>query len=70
MANTQLFQTSKSRVLPAANMVNEAGGAAYHLQPRQALAQLAVTGCLNNTWYAGAAEQLDKVLALAAEVDA
>jgi 60 kDa SS-A/Ro ribonucleoprotein len=70
MANTQLFQTLKGKFLPAANVVNEAGGVAYALQPKQALAQLAVTGCLNNTYYAGAAEQLDKVLELAAQVDA
>jgi 60 kDa SS-A/Ro ribonucleoprotein len=70
MANTQLFQTLKDKFLSATNVVNEAGGAAYALQPKQALAQLAVTGCLNNTYYAGAAEQLDKVLELAAQVDA
>jgi 60 kDa SS-A/Ro ribonucleoprotein len=70
MANTQLFQTLKGKFLPSANVVNEAGGVAYALQPKQALAQLAVTGCLNNTYYADAAEQLDKVLELAAQVDA
>jgi 60 kDa SS-A/Ro ribonucleoprotein len=33
------------------------------------LAQLAATGCLNNTFYAQAQDQLDAVLALAREVD-
>lgn len=70
MVNTQLFQSFKGPSLAAADTVNEAGGTAYALKPRQALAQLAVTGCLNNTYYAGAAEQLDTVLALAAQVDA
>lgn len=70
MVNTQLFQTFKGQSLPGANTVNEAGGAAYALKPRQALAQLAVTGCLSNTYYAAASEQLDKVLELAAQVDA
>ena len=60
MANTQLFQSIKGKFLPAANTVNEAGGVAYALAPQHALVQLAVTGCLNNVYYAGAAEQLDK----------
>lgn len=70
MVNTQLFPTLKGRGPAAADTVNEAGGAAYALKPRHALAQLAVTGCLNQTYYAGAAAQLDKVLELAAQVDA
>ena len=69
MVNTQLFQTYKGPSLAGADAVNEAGGTAYAFEPRQALAQLAVTGCLNQTYYAGAAEQLEQVLALAAEVD-
>lgn len=68
MVNTQLFQSIKGKFLPAANHLNEAGAAAYALSPKQALAQLAVTGCLSNTYYAGAAEQLDKVLELAKQV--
>ncbi len=70
MANYQLFKSIKGKFVPAANTVNEAGGAAYALSPQHALVQLAVTGCLNNVYYAGAAEQLDKVLELAAKVDA
>lgn len=70
MANTQLFQSIKGMFLPAADTTNEAGGVAYALSPQHALVQLAVTGCLNNVYYAGAAEQLDKVLQLAAQVDA
>lgn len=70
MANTQLFKSTKGAFVPAANTVNEAGGAAYALSPKHGLVQLAVTGCLNNVYYAGAAEQLDKVLELAAQVDA
>lgn len=70
MVNSQLFKSIKGKFLPRANAVNEAGGAAYALSPKHALVQLAVTGCLNNVYYAGAAEQLDKVLELASEVDA
>jgi 60 kDa SS-A/Ro ribonucleoprotein len=55
---------------PKADVVNEAGGLAYKLSPKQALAQYAATGCFNHTFYADAAEQLEKVLALANEVDA
>ncbi|MFM9925379.1 RNA-binding protein [Variovorax sp. H27-G14] len=69
MANLQLFQTQRGAMQPAADMRNEAGGAAYALSPKHQLAQLAATGCLNNTFYAQAKDQLDAVLALAREVD-
>lgn len=69
MANLQLFQTLRGALQPVADMRNEAGGAAYALSPKQQLAQLAATGCLNNTFYAQAKDQLDAVLALAREVD-
>ena len=66
MANKNLFQKN---TLPAADAINEAGGLAYQLPPKQALAQYAVTGCLNSTFYAQAQTQLDQVLALCAQVD-
>ncbi|KQX24434.1 vWA domain-containing protein [Variovorax sp. Root434] len=69
MANLQLFQTLRGALQPAADVRNEAGGAAYALSPKHRLAQLAATGCLNNTFYAQAQDQLDAVLALAREVD-
>lgn len=69
MANLQLFQTLRGALLPSANTLNEAGGAAYALSPKHRLAQLAATGCLNSTFYAQAQDQLDTVLALAREVD-
>ncbi|WP_431510386.1 vWA domain-containing protein [Variovorax sp. DAIF25] len=69
MANLQLFQTLRGALLPQATARNEAGGAAYELSPKHRLAQLAATGCLNNTFYAQAQDQLDAVLALAAQVD-
>jgi 60 kDa SS-A/Ro ribonucleoprotein len=49
---------------------NEAGGPAYTLSPKHALAQYAMTGCFNSTYYASADDQLQKVLALTKEVDA
>ncbi|MDQ0014197.1 60 kDa SS-A/Ro ribonucleoprotein [Variovorax boronicumulans] len=69
MANLQLFQTQRGALLPSATALNEAGGMAYALSPKHRLAQLAATGCLNNTFYAQAQDQLDAVLALAREVD-
>ncbi|WGT63288.1 vWA domain-containing protein [Variovorax paradoxus] len=69
MANLQLFQTLRGALLPSADTLNEAGGAAYALSPKHQLAQLAATGCLNSTFYAQAQDQLDTVLALAREVD-
>jgi 60 kDa SS-A/Ro ribonucleoprotein len=69
MANLQLFQTLRGALQPQATARNEAGGAAYALSPKHQLAQLAATGCLNNTFYAQAQDQLDAVLALAREVD-
>lgn len=68
MANKWLFKGVKSRV-PAATAVNEAGGPAYALPPKHALAQLAATGCLNGTFYAGAGDQLDSLAALIAAVN-
>ena len=69
MANTSLFQSVKTR-LTAANTRNEAGGIAYMLTPKQQLAQLAATGCLNSTYYADAQDQLEQVLELAENLDA
>jgi len=68
MANKLLF-SSRATTLPQADVRNEAGGPAYALPARHALAQYAVTGCLNGTFYADAGTQLDKVLALARAVE-
>ena len=69
MANTTLFQSIKNRFTKT-DTHNEAGGIAYMLTPQQQLAQLAATGCLNNTFYADAQSQLDQVLKLAESLDA
>ena len=69
MANTTLFQSIKNRFTKT-DTYNEAGGIAYTLIPKQQLAQLAATGCLNNTYYADALSQLDQVLKLAESLDA
>ncbi len=68
MANKNLFSGLKSR-LPRADARNLAGGRAYGLAPKHALAQLAATGCFNGSYYADAEQQLATLLALVAEVD-
>ncbi|ADG66354.1 TROVE domain protein [Planctopirus limnophila DSM 3776] len=55
--------------LPKANAVNEAGGLAYQLEPKHALAQVAATGTFNNAFYSTAESQLDEVLKLIDTVD-
>lgn len=70
MANKQLFQTMRGALMAPAKDKNRAGAPAYRYSPKHELAQYAVTGCLNNTYYAGGAEQLDLVLALSKDLDA
>lgn len=69
MANKTLFQSLIGALIPKTDATNAAGGKAYALSPQHALAQYASTGCLNGTFYADAAEQLDTVLTLAKAVE-
>lgn len=69
MANKTLFTSWVGKLVPSADARNEAGGEAYSLGPRGALAQYAATGCLNRTFYATAETQLSQVLALCAQVE-
>lgn len=48
---------------------NNAGGLAYRLEDREALAQMAATGCLKNTFHASRAHQLEAMGELAAKLD-
>lgn len=68
MANMSLF-SSKSARLPRANAVNEAGGRAYTLEPKQALAQVAATGTFGDAYYSTAGTQLGEVLKLIDTID-
>jgi len=68
MANKSLFASMLGR-LPKADAVNEAGGLAYKLEPKHALAQVAATGTFGNAFYSTAETQLDEVLKLIDEVD-
>lgn len=69
MASRTIFRSLVGKLLPQANAVNEAGGRAYAMAPRHALAQYAATGCFGNTFYAAGQEQLDKVLELCATIE-
>ncbi len=70
MANRALFQSNviAPAKAAAANIINQAGAPAYGFEPKHALAQLAVTGCLNQTFYASAETQLSEVIARCLEV--
>ncbi len=68
MASKTLFPSAPGALPPKADRLNEAGGLAYSLEPRQALAQYAATGCLSHTYYAGAEDQLQQVLQLCEKV--
>jgi 60 kDa SS-A/Ro ribonucleoprotein len=67
MANKSLFANLKSR-FARADARNEAGGRAYMLEPKHALAQIAATGCFNGAYYARADEQLATLKTLVDQV--
>ncbi len=74
MANKFLFSSASSSSSttmqpPAADTRNVAGGAAYKLSPKHALAQLAATGTFANTYYATAQSQVDSLFQLIDQVD-
>lgn len=68
MANVNLFSTAPKRFTPPADTTNAAGGRAYALTPKEALAQLAFTGCLNDTHYTHASDQLQTTLRMLDQV--
>lgn len=68
MANKALFG-SKANQYPQANATNEAGGKAYKLEARHALAQLAATGTFADSYYTSAEAQLAEVLGLINQID-
>ncbi len=70
MANKTLFGSTTGKLIPHADAKNHHKAPAYGLTPEQALAQLAVTGTFNDTYYTDAREQLDQVSKLAWQVDA
>lgn len=67
MANQQLFNTLLAA--PIATAKNQAQALAYQFSPKHQLVQLAMTGCLNNCFYANAEAQLTDVLQLTQQLD-
>jgi len=68
VVNKKLFNTQAARV-PVAETKNEAGGKAYDMTAKHALAQYVCTSCLNGTFYTSAKAQLDSVKKLLTEVE-
>ena len=69
MANKSVFASLAEKFLPKADTRNHEGAPAYSLSAQEQLAQLAVTGTLNATFYADAQTQLDTVLTLAQQAE-
>lgn len=67
--NKDLFKSTSSVAVKATDTHNSAGGIAYSLDDKSALAQYAVTGCLNGTFYCSDQEQMSKTLELANKCD-
>lgn len=65
--NNELFSTQTS--VPVADTTNEAGGVAYALNHKEALAQMVCTGTFNETYYDTADNQLEKIMRHAASVE-
>lgn len=68
--NNSIFKTLRGMFTPKTDVINEAGGTAYSLTPKHALAQYAVTGSFNSTFYAQAEDQFEKFVELCETVDA
>lgn len=68
MANRTVFASARGR-LPAATARNAEGAPAYAYEDRHALAQMAMTGTFGALFYADAAPQLHKTVALADRVE-
>lgn len=69
MVNKAIFKSYFGKLVAGTNVANRTGAASYALTAREALAQYAVTGTFNDTFYADAAEQLEAVAKLALEVE-
>ncbi len=67
--NKAIFKSYFGKLIAGTNAVNREGAASYQLTAREALAQYAVTGTFNDTFYADAGEQLEAVAKLALEVE-
>jgi 60 kDa SS-A/Ro ribonucleoprotein len=68
VVNKSVF-LNRPNASPQADAINEAGGKAYKLEPKQALAHVAATGTFGDTYYSTGQAQLDEVLALIEWID-
>jgi len=68
MVNKSLF-SSETNQSDRADSINEAGGLAYQLEPKHALAQIAATGTFGNSYYSTAETQLAEMMKLVDLVD-
>ncbi len=64
-----LSQSTEAETVRKTDTKNNAGGNAYALYSKPALAQFAMTGCFNSTFYASGESQLKVVLQLAKDVE-
>ena len=64
-----MFRSFVGKLLPKSDARNDAGAPAYALPAKHALAQYAVTGCFNSSFYASADAQLAQVIDLAYAVE-
>lgn len=70
MANKNIFKSGQpGKTMPPADTVNRAGGRAYQLSEKAALAQYAATGTFNDTFYSTGEAQVSEVLEIASKVD-
>src|SRR5215216_2958080 len=69
MANKNLFQTIAGKLVSMTNAVNNEGAPAYAFSPKHALAQYAITGCLNSTFYVTAQSQFETIMKLCEKVE-
>lgn len=60
--NPGMFQTKN--LMAKADTINDAGGSAYSRSSEEALAQYAVTGCFNSTFYVDAEDHLHRLIEL------
>ncbi len=69
MANKSIFKSMIGKLIPATDTVNSEFAPAYKFSAKHQLAQYAATGCMNDTFYASAEDQLKTVIDLCATVE-
>lgn len=65
MVCKNLFKSAVSSVIKPVDAINNTGSIAYALSDKASLAQIALTGCFNGTYYVSGEDQLTNVIDLA-----